>query len=181
MQSVAYTFLYIRCEALYYLNGENAWGSKLFDTPSYLSLKVPNKNCSRWHFKFLLLSFKKNKAWFFHVNPLLSRGFTWNIKSYFLWKTMKKYLWMSSTAVLIGAWRLKNSFHISVIINFPLEDEPGVAMIAWTTTPWTLPSNLSLCVNPTMDYVKVKGWYIDIWYKFIVLSFHSMRVFMPPP
>ena len=35
MQSVAYTFLYIRCEALYYLNGENAWGSKLFDTPSY--------------------------------------------------------------------------------------------------------------------------------------------------
>ena len=36
MQSVAYTFLYIRCEALYYLNGENAWGSKLFDTPSYI-------------------------------------------------------------------------------------------------------------------------------------------------
>ena len=36
MQSVAYTFLYIRCEALYYLNGENAWGSKLFDTPSYV-------------------------------------------------------------------------------------------------------------------------------------------------
>ena len=38
MQSVAYTFLYIRCEALYYLNGENAWGSKLFDTPSYHGL-----------------------------------------------------------------------------------------------------------------------------------------------
>ena len=38
MQSVAYTFLYIRCEALYYLNGENAWGSKLFDTPSYTVL-----------------------------------------------------------------------------------------------------------------------------------------------
>ena len=46
---------------------------------------------------------------------------------------------------------------ISVIVNFPLEDEPGVSMIAWTTTPWTLPSNLSLCVNPDMDYVKVKG------------------------
>jgi len=30
-------------------------------------------------------------------------------------------------------------------------------MIAWTTTPWTLPSNLALVVNPDMDYVKVRG------------------------
>lgn len=44
----------------------------------------------------------------------------------------------------------------AVIISFPLEDSPDVSMIAWTTTPWTLPSNLSLCVNPTMEYVKVR-------------------------
>lgn len=30
-------------------------------------------------------------------------------------------------------------------------------MIAWTTTPWTLPSNLALVVNPDLTYVKVKG------------------------
>merc|ERR550519_3343849 len=29
-------------------------------------------------------------------------------------------------------------------------------MIAWTTTPWTLPSNLALCVHPDLDYVKLK-------------------------
>ena len=63
--------------------------------------------CSRWHSNFLLLSFEENKAWFFHVNPLPSRGFIWNIKSYFLWKTMKIYLWMSSAAVVIGALRVK--------------------------------------------------------------------------
>lgn len=44
----------------------------------------------------------------------------------------------------------------AVIISFPLEEDPSVSMIAWTTTPWTLPSNLSLCVNPDLDYVKVK-------------------------
>uniref|UniRef100_A0A646QD90 Isoleucine--tRNA ligase, cytoplasmic n=1 Tax=Hemiscolopendra marginata TaxID=943146 RepID=A0A646QD90_9MYRI len=44
----------------------------------------------------------------------------------------------------------------AVIIGFPLDEEPEVSMIAWTTTPWTLPSNLSLCVNPEKDYVKVK-------------------------
>ncbi|KAL5013777.1 hypothetical protein ScPMuIL_008047 [Solemya velum] len=44
----------------------------------------------------------------------------------------------------------------AVIVSFPLEDKPDVAMIAWTTTPWTLPSNLALCVNPELDYVKVR-------------------------
>ena len=43
----------------------------------------------------------------FQVNPLPSRGFTSNIKSYFLWKAMKKYLWTSSAAVVIGALKVK--------------------------------------------------------------------------
>lgn len=44
----------------------------------------------------------------------------------------------------------------AVIVSFPLLDKPGISAIAWTTTPWTLPSNLSICVNPDMDYVQVK-------------------------
>uniref|UniRef100_A0A8D3AS32 Isoleucine--tRNA ligase, cytoplasmic n=1 Tax=Scophthalmus maximus TaxID=52904 RepID=A0A8D3AS32_SCOMX len=44
----------------------------------------------------------------------------------------------------------------SVIVNFPLVEDPDVSLIAWTTTPWTLPSNLALCVNPEFIYVKVK-------------------------
>ncbi|XP_071817894.1 isoleucine--tRNA ligase, cytoplasmic-like isoform X3 [Apostichopus japonicus] len=44
----------------------------------------------------------------------------------------------------------------AVIISFPLEEDPNVSLIAWTTTPWTLPSNMALCVNPTMTYVKIK-------------------------
>ncbi|KAL6072740.1 isoleucine--tRNA ligase [Balamuthia mandrillaris] len=44
----------------------------------------------------------------------------------------------------------------AVIVSFPLKDDPEVKLIAWTTTPWTLPSNLALCVNPELDYVKLK-------------------------
>ncbi|CEG41858.1 isoleucine-trna ligase [Plasmopara halstedii] len=44
----------------------------------------------------------------------------------------------------------------SVVVTFPLLDEPDVALLAWTTTPWTLPSNLALCVNESLDYVKIK-------------------------
>ncbi|CAD5123301.1 DgyrCDS11658 [Dimorphilus gyrociliatus] len=43
----------------------------------------------------------------------------------------------------------------AIVVSFPLVDKKGVSMIAWTTTPWTLPSNLSLCVNPDMIYVTV--------------------------
>lgn len=44
----------------------------------------------------------------------------------------------------------------AIIVNFPLDDDPTVSLIAWTTTPWTLPSNLALCVHPDFNYVKVK-------------------------
>jgi len=44
----------------------------------------------------------------------------------------------------------------AVVVSFPVESQPGVSLVAWTTTPWTLPSNLALCVHPDMDYCKVK-------------------------
>jgi isoleucyl-tRNA synthetase len=44
----------------------------------------------------------------------------------------------------------------SVFITFPLVDEPETSMIAWTTTPWTLPSNLACAVNPEFVYLKIK-------------------------
>ncbi len=43
----------------------------------------------------------------------------------------------------------------SAIARFKVKDEDAY-ILAWTTTPWTLPSNLALCVNPKEDYVKVK-------------------------
>ncbi|PAA79678.1 hypothetical protein BOX15_Mlig002153g8, partial [Macrostomum lignano] len=44
----------------------------------------------------------------------------------------------------------------AIVVSFPLDNEPGVALLAWTTTPWTLPSNLALCVHPEMKYVRVR-------------------------
>ena len=43
----------------------------------------------------------------------------------------------------------------SVYVKFKLDDE-DVAVLAWTTTPWTLPANLMLAVNPDMTYCEVK-------------------------
>ncbi|KAJ8763082.1 hypothetical protein K2173_023287 [Erythroxylum novogranatense] len=47
-----------------------------------------------------------------------------------------------------------------IIVAFPIVDDPhGVAFVAWTTTPWMLPSNLCLCVNANFDYMKVCSKY----------------------
>ena len=45
----------------------------------------------------------------------------------------------------------------SVYVRFPLKQEPGTYLLAWTTTPWTLPSNVALAVGANIDYVKVEG------------------------
>ena len=47
----------------------------------------------------------------------------------------------------------------SAIVRFKVKGEDAY-ILAWTTTPWTLPSNVALCVNPDEDYVKVtsKGY-----------------------
>ena len=47
----------------------------------------------------------------------------------------------------------------SAVVRFKVKGEDAY-ILAWTTTPWTLPSNVALCVNPDEDYVKVtsKGY-----------------------
>ncbi|MEN8719111.1 MAG: isoleucine--tRNA ligase [Oceanococcaceae bacterium] len=44
----------------------------------------------------------------------------------------------------------------SVTARFPVDGEENTFFLAWTTTPWTLPSNLLLSVGPTLDYVTVQ-------------------------
>eukprot|EP01130_Rhizamoeba_saxonica_P015055 TRINITY_DN667_c0_g2_i1.p1 TRINITY_DN667_c0_g2~~TRINITY_DN667_c0_g2_i1.p1 ORF type:complete len:1069 (+),score=302.23 TRINITY_DN667_c0_g2_i1:19-3225(+) len=57
----------------------------------------------------------------------------------------------------------------AVMITFPIVgDEDGTSFVAWTTTPWTLPSNLALCVNPKMEYVKIRDEKRDAF--FIVMG-----------
>ena len=51
----------------------------------------------------------------------------------------------------------------SAIVRFKVKEEDAY-ILAWTTTPWTLPSNLALCVNPKEDYAKVKAADGNIYY-----------------
>lgn len=78
----------------------------------------------------------------------------------------------------LSCWNIM-SIHpmISVHIGFRLDENPNRLMVAWTTTPWTLPSNLALAVHPELEYVVAKGLYIYFFHpmtrKTIGFSNHS--------
>ncbi len=44
---------------------------------------------------------------------------------------------------------------LSVVVKFELEDDPGTFLLAWTTTPWTLPGNMAVAVGEDIEYVKI--------------------------
>ena len=44
----------------------------------------------------------------------------------------------------------------AVVVTFPLLDDSETYLLAWTTTPWTLPSHTGLAVHPDYEYVKIK-------------------------
>lgn len=50
----------------------------------------------------------------------------------------------------------KLTVHKSVFVRFPLKDREDEFLLVWTTTPWTLTSNVAAAVNPDLDYVKIR-------------------------
>lgn len=60
---------------------------------------------------------------------------------------------LSSHEVSLG---YKETQDPSIYVKFPLDADENVYFLAWTTTPWTIISNMALAVNPKLDYVKIK-------------------------
>lgn len=60
---------------------------------------------------------------------------------------------LSSHEVSLG---YKETQDPSIYVKFSLDADENVHFLAWTTTPWTIVSNMALAVNPQLDYVKVR-------------------------
>ncbi|NBB77345.1 MAG: isoleucine--tRNA ligase [Bacteroidetes bacterium] len=60
---------------------------------------------------------------------------------------------LSSHEVSLG---YKETQDPSIYVKFPLDADENVYFLAWTTTPWTIISNMALAVNPNLEYVKIR-------------------------
>lgn len=87
-----------------------------------------------------------------------------------LFLLLQLFIWISCISNTPGV--IQDVPDPELIVSFPIVDDPDkAAFLAWTTTPWTLPSNLALCVNANFVYVKV-SW---IW-NFFDRSFRTYRL-----
>jgi isoleucyl-tRNA synthetase len=69
--------------------------------------------------------------------------------------------WCPRCGTSISAHELVGSYvdrpDPSLYVRFPLADRPGEALVIWTTTPWTLPANVTAAVKPDAQYGKTAG------------------------
>jgi len=73
---------------------------------------------------------------------------------------------LSSHEVAQGYKTLKER---SAVVRFKVKDEDAY-ILAWTTTPWTLPSNVALCVHPEHEYVKLQTESGTVYYMAAALA-----------
>ncbi len=66
--------------------------------------------------------------------------------------------WCQKCATALAKHELeyKNVKDISIFVKFKVKNKKNEYLIIWTTTPWTIPYNLAVMVNPELDYVRAK-------------------------
>ena len=115
------------------------------------------ERAARWvdfenDYKTLDLPYMESLIWAFarlHEKGLVYEGY----------KVMP-YSWAAQTPLSLHETRLDDSYRErqdpAITVRFELEPAPGddgpIDLLAWTTTPWTLPSNLALAVGPEIEY-----------------------------
>lgn len=111
------------------------WAKKPDDRKSYFTMSEEN-NYTIWSF------LKKC-----HCKGLINRGYD-------------VMPWCGRCGVGLSEQEMKEGYkwveHRACFVRFPLKDRPGENLLVWTTTPWTLTSNVGAAVNPELVYLKVK-------------------------
>ncbi len=93
----------------------------------------------------------------------------WSLKNLFdrglLYEGHKIVWWWAQGGTALSAGEVGQGYREvadpSVYVLFPLVDHPGRSLLVWTTTPWTLPSNMFAAVHPELEYAVVRDQELD--------------------
>jgi isoleucyl-tRNA synthetase len=132
-----------------------------------------NKKCreSTWKYLDLWNTFTERIGyWLDQKNPYITYEnkyieSVWNIfkkidSQKLLYKDYKVLPWCPRCGTALSSHELAQGYEIvkdlSVYVKFKISSVDSTYILAWTTTPWTLPGNLALAVGKNIDYVKIK-------------------------
>ncbi len=84
----------------------------------------------------------------------------WSLKNLFdrglLYRGHKIVWWWAQGGTALSSGEVGQGYREvadpSVFVRFPLESDPSISLLVWTTTPWTLPSNQFAAVHPELEY-----------------------------
>jgi isoleucyl-tRNA synthetase len=76
----------------------------------------------------------------------------------FVYRGKKPVYWSIPARTALAEAEVEYHDHVSqsVYVKFPVLGQPGTFIVIWTTTPWTLPANLAVAYNSTLQYVSVR-------------------------
>ncbi len=123
------------------------------------------KNLEEW-----MQYYRDLGAWKGWLNPYLTyenyyiESIWWTIKVLFekglIVQGEKPIHWCPRCQTSISGYEATDTYKKvsdpSIFVKFPVKNEKNKYLLAWTTTPWTLPANVALVVHPDEDYVEVK-------------------------
>src|SRR4051812_922091 len=78
----------------------------------------------------------------------------------FIYRGYDSMPWCPRCGVGLAEMEVKEGYkvveHKAVYVKLPLRDRPGENLLVWTTTPWTLSSNVAAAVNPELTYLRLR-------------------------
>ncbi len=108
---------------------------------------------SEWKKAYFTMSDENNYAIWHFLKKCFEKGFLYKGKDVVPW-CHRCGTSISQHEILTEEY--KELTHKAVFVKFPVLGKEKTYFLVWTTTPWTLPGNVALAVNPDLDYAKIK-------------------------
>jgi len=131
------------------------------------------EQCKKWatdHVRLMTEQFKQLGVWMDWDDPYITfkrdyiESAWWTLKKAYERGLVKKDLrvihWCPRCETALAEHEVRGEYQNvsdpSLYVRFRLRDRPNEYLLVWTTTPWTLPADLAVCVNPDYDYSEVE-------------------------
>ena len=133
---------------------------------------VERLGCPEWGGSYFTFSTENNETIWTFLKKCFTRGKVYQGHDVMPWSGRGG----SAYSQMEIAEGRKLTTHKSVFVRFPLKDRDNEHLLVWTTTPWTLTSNVAAAVNTDLDYIKIKAERDGAIYYFAKDNLHFQRL-----